>query len=79
MLDLSDCLVCQLLDALDKAEAENEDLRRMLWLNHGCSSALYGDDGEMQCQRHALDFKRQSIDELKAGFLRAALARKKSK
>lgn len=40
---------------------ENLELRKMLWLRHGCFvPALYGDDGEMQCHHHAIDFKRDS-------------------
>lgn len=32
-------------------------LRKLLWLNHGCTF-LYGDDGEMQCGKCLIDFKR---------------------
>lgn len=32
-------------------------LRKLLWLNHGCT-LLYGDDGEMQCGKCLIDFKR---------------------
>ena len=40
-------------------ETENEILRSLLWLRHGCeSSAKYGDDGEMQCHGCGIDFKR---------------------
>ena len=40
---------------------ENLELRKMLWLRHGCNIAiLYGDDGEMQCPQHIIDFKRDS-------------------
>lgn len=42
--------------------------RKKIWLSHGCSSTLYGDDGEMQClnvKKHSfIDFKRQPIDEI---------------
>jgi hypothetical protein len=39
----------------------------MLWLRHGCNIAgLYGDDGEMQCGRCLIDFKRNSIDSIVA-------------
>jgi hypothetical protein len=34
--------------------------RESLWLGHGCD-ALYGDDGEMQCPRCGIDFKRTPI------------------
>ena len=34
------------------------NVRRGLWINHGCSpAALYGDDGQMQCGACLLDFK----------------------
>ena len=39
----------------------DEALRRVVWLNHGCPMpALYGDDGEMQCNICYIDFKRMS-------------------
>ena len=42
-------------------------LREMVWLMHGCSiSLLYGDDGEMQCSKCRIDFKRMSANEIKA-------------
>lgn len=44
------------------------DVRRMLWIGHGCQG-VYGDDGEMQCNNASLhgflDFRRQPLDELK--------------
>jgi len=48
---------------------ENEKLRKLLWLRHGCPfSALYGDDGEMQCHVCELDFKRDSIEKIEQRF-----------
>lgn len=41
----------------DLAE-ENQLLRKWIWLNHGHLDGLYGDDGEMQCGRCLVDFKR---------------------
>lgn len=40
--------------------AEHDQLlRRLLWSHHGChASALYGDDGEMQCGECGVDFRR---------------------
>lgn len=50
-------------------------LRRLLWLRHGCRfSALYGDDGEMQCHACALDFKRDPIDRIKKALTRGPSA-----
>lgn len=49
---------------------ENQQLRKLLWLRHGCpTSALYGDDGEMQCNICMLDFKRMSIDEIEGRWV----------
>lgn len=49
---------------------EEITLRRLLWLYHGCPSpALYGDDGEMQCNNFevhgtTMDFKRDTVEML---------------
>ena len=43
-------------------------LRRLLWLYHGHNESLYGDDGEMQCHRCMLDFKRDSVEKIKTVF-----------
>ena len=60
-------------------EAEKK-WRRTLWLRHGCSlAAHYGDDGEMQCSKCLIDFKRQPIESIieRWEFLgRAALSQK---
>lgn len=49
-------------DGLDRPTSEN--WRYVLWLHHG-HDGLYGDDGEMQCNRYPpVDFKRQHIDAL---------------
>ena len=51
----------------DTLRAEAEVLRRLLWLRHGCPmNALYGDDGEMQCGKCGIDFKRMSASEIEA-------------
>lgn len=45
--------------------AELERLRELLWLRHGCEiTSLYGDDGEMQCSKCLIDFKRNSIEDI---------------
>lgn len=63
--DTVPCVPCALRERIAELEAENEGLRKILWLYHGCpSSVLYGDDGEMQCSRCFADFKRMSTDEL---------------
>lgn len=41
-------------------------LRMEWWTGHGCPfSALYGDDGEMQCNRCGVDFKRDDMTKLR--------------
>jgi hypothetical protein len=49
------------------AQVERE-FRKTLWLNHGCD-ALYGDDGEMQCGKCVVDFRRQPLGEIMAMVL----------
>ena len=51
-------------------EDENKILRKLLWLNHGCTS-LYGDDGEMQCASCMIDFKRVPVEEIEQKFTRS--------
>lgn len=43
---------------------DEKKLRKLLWLNHGCSLGLYGDDGEMQCNKCLIDFKRDSVERI---------------
>lgn len=49
----------------EEKDAIERELRELWWMGHGCVTALYGDDGEMQCGRHCLDFKRMPLDELR--------------
>ena len=52
-------------------ETENKILRRLLWIRHGCPfSALYGDDGEMQCGKCVIDFKRTSAELIEKRFMK---------
>lgn len=52
-----------------RAEAENRALRKLLWLRHHQTTAgLYGDDGEMQCGRCMIDFKRNTAEEIEQRF-----------
>jgi hypothetical protein len=59
------------------APAESETiLRRLLWLRHGCSfAALYGDDGEMQCNAAGcrMDFKRMTAAQIDEAFTQQGL------
>lgn len=50
--------------------AENTELRELLWIRHGCPTiALYGDDGERQCSKCLLDFKRLPVKEITERWL----------
>lgn len=50
----------------EQLEATERELRREWWLNHGHDfSALYGDDGEMQCALCPADFKRDALDDIR--------------
>jgi len=52
-------------------EEDNIALRKLLWLRHGCPvSALYGDDGEMQCPICMIDFLRDSPEQIESVFLK---------
>jgi len=58
---LSECVTAQ--DAFDE---DNKILRELLWLRHGCGIiGLYGDDGERQCAKCMIDFKRDSAELIK--------------
>ena len=50
------------LAARKDLEEENIKLRDLLWQHHGHMAYLYGDDGEKQCAKCFLDFKRDDID-----------------
>ncbi len=61
-------------DARASALAEVARLRTLLWLMHGHPESLYGDDGERQCARCPLDFKRDPIDRIDMVLLAVASA-----
>ena len=47
-------------------EKDNDILRELLWLRHGCEiTSLYGDDGQMQCGLCMIDFKVDSAESIK--------------
>lgn len=50
----------------EKIHKDNElGFRKLLWLRHGCNyEYLYGDDGEMQCTRCKIDFRRSSASDI---------------
>lgn len=48
-----------------KTSKNDNLLRKMLWLSHGCSIlSLYADDGEMQCSSCTIDFKRDNPEHI---------------
>ena len=55
-----------ILALIDRVPSEEEAvLRRLLWLHHGCPTiSLYGDDGEMQCSKCGIDFKRMGAKDI---------------
>jgi hypothetical protein len=58
----------------EKLKAENEKLRKLLWFKHGCSiSALYGDDGCMDCNKCVIDFKNDSPKAMEIAWEKMAL------
>jgi len=54
-------------EKISALEKENRKLRELLWLNHSCTE-LYGDDREMQCNKCAIDFKRDSAEKISRRF-----------
>jgi hypothetical protein len=63
---------------IDRLAETERMLREEWWLNHRCPiSALYGDDGEMQCNAACCmkDFKRAPIGELSAHVCQRRLAK----
>jgi hypothetical protein len=57
------------------SEAENKSLRRLLWLRHASDHIGYGDDGEMQCSRCRIDFKRDSAEQIDKRFAEMGMAK----
>lgn len=49
----------------EELEQENKELRKLLWLmHHDHFQYLYGDDGELQCAKCMIDFKRDSVKKI---------------
>jgi len=58
---------------IQKLETENRQLRELLFAHHfGHYKYLYGDDGELQCAKCVVDFRRDSIEEIREGLIRGA-------
>ena len=52
-------------ETIEECNKDEAILRQLLWVRHGCSlDVLYGDDGEMQCGRCMIDFKRMSAEQI---------------
>lgn len=63
-------------DNSEKLVQDSKHLRELLWLRHGCPSyALYGDDGEMQCGKCLVDFRRDSGVAIAERFRRIGMAK----
>lgn len=78
--DYAATLVAALAGRLPVDEGPQTDLilRRLLCVTHGCSlAALYGDDGEMQCNALdcRIDFKRWSPEDIEARLHQRGLER----
>lgn len=54
---------------IEELKGENRELRVLLWEHH-CKHYryLYGDDGELQCAKCMLDFKRDDVSDIRAGI-----------
>ncbi len=60
------------------AEPTTEELilRRLLWIrHHETMEGLYGDDGELQCSRCMIDFKRMPAAEIEKRFQEQGIAK----
>lgn len=78
------CKDCLTRDIATRAMEAQQLLRHEWWINHGCDGvrALYGDDGEMQCNACVTDFKRmgfealqQKVQDTRAGRFRREAAK----
>ncbi len=50
---------------------EEQILRELLWERHGCPwHFLYGDDGELQCSKCMIDFKRTPAKDIRRSFIK---------
>lgn len=66
---LNENLPSALKERIAELEADNKGLRTLLILRHGCGfDALYGDDGELQCHKCGIDFKRMPAEEISERF-----------
>lgn len=64
--DVARSMMVDLIDDVEELEAHDLAARKALWLGHGHTIGLYGDDGEMQCAecRPAVDYKRAPLEDL---------------
>jgi len=57
---------------VQRLREENNHLRRLLWIRHGCTT-LYGDDGEMQCSTCQIDFLRDKPQDIEKWWFDMAM------
>lgn len=74
--------VKDLLAEVRRLRSDDAALRKELWLLHpsmhaGNSLVLYGDDGEMQCGACLIDFKRDTVAEIRLKIDRLIVERLK--
>lgn len=66
-LDGENGLAAAVMRAHDQYAAENKALRVLLWGTHPCKGK-YGDDGELQCSKCMIDFKRDPTERIMEGL-----------
>ncbi len=69
-IEYQDYCIAMLIEIKGTVEGEII-LRRLLWFRHGCSHpALYGDDGQMDCNSCIIDFKDTPAKDIESRFQR---------
>lgn len=68
----------RLVAAIARKDSHTSEMgiRKILWLRHNCGGGileLYGDDGEMQCNKCMIDFKRDTPQAIESRFIQINL------
>jgi Restriction alleviation protein Lar len=63
-----------LSETVKEAEEVELELRQLMWAGHG-HLGIYGDDGEMQCAKCRVDYKRAPLHDVRKAYVMAQLAR----